>query len=552
MNTTVKQDKEYPFLQGGGEMSELILAHDWSHASIGTIEEWPLSLQITLGNILHSAFPMFIFWGDNLTCFYNDAFRPSLGNDGKHPCIGKNGKEVWQDIWEFIGPLIAGVMQTGKRVYFENQLVPFFRNGRMEDIYWTFSYSPAYNDNGDIGGVLVTCIETTETVLSRKKIEEVVARRTEELQTAYTSLLQANEYFQNIINLFKEPLQVLEPVVENNQIVDFRYKITNEAYAAYAHTTPEKLQNKKVGEVFPGYFKTSSFVNVAETFKTGKSDTWNLHYNVDGLDLYNEMSATKLGEEVVVHFTDFTKLKHLQLQLEQKIEELEHSNQHLEEFAYAASHDLKEPIRKIHVFTRQLKELLSSQLKENEIRTFEKIENATQRMGSLVDDLLHYSYVSQRPVEKEPLDLNETVQRVLEDLELDVQLKQASITAENLPVVTGYKRQLQQLFQNLISNALKYSRADVPPQIQITAAITEEEGRKYHLIAVKDNGIGFKQEYAEQIFKMFVRLHGRNEYSGTGVGLSIVKKVVENHEGMIRVESIMNEGSTFKVYLPAD
>jgi hypothetical protein len=143
-----QQNKIYPFLQGGGEMGEMIRNFNWAGTSIGTPDKWPQALQISLTNVLNSGFPMFLFWGEDLLCFYNDAFRPSLGMEGKHPAIGKESKDVWPEIWDFIGPLIQSVLQTGKPVWFENQLVPFFRNGRIEEIYWTFSYSLLINDNG--------------------------------------------------------------------------------------------------------------------------------------------------------------------------------------------------------------------------------------------------------------------------------------------------------------------------------------------------------------------------------------------------------------------
>ncbi len=160
------------FLEGTGEMETLIREKDWSEISIGTPDKWPQSLRTTLGIILHSSFPMFLFWGEDLICFYNDAFRPSLGANGKHPAIGEKGKEVWAEIWEFIGPLIQQVITLGKPVWFEDQLVPFFRDGKMEDIYWTFSYSPAYADDGKINGVFVTCMETTDKVKILKEIKQ--------------------------------------------------------------------------------------------------------------------------------------------------------------------------------------------------------------------------------------------------------------------------------------------------------------------------------------------------------------------------------------------
>ena len=171
-------------------------------------------------------------------------------------------------------------------------------------------------------------------------------------------------------------------------------------------------------------------------------------------------------------------------------------------------------------------------------------------MGNLIDDLLLYSHVSQRPHETEIINLKETVDRVLEDLELDIAEKNAIIAVGKLPEVQGYRRQLQQLFQNLMSNALKYGNIDVVPRIDISATEITENGKAYNLLVVKDNGIGFEQKYADKIFQMFARLHGKAEYSGTGVGLSIVKKVVENHNGFIKVESTPGKGSMFMIGLP--
>lgn len=157
-------------------MGSLTRAFNWNETRLGSPESWPQSLRTTLGLLLHSAFPMFLFWGEDLICFYNDAYRPSLGTNGKHPALGKPGKEVWPEIWDFIGPLIDQVMTTGEPVWFENQLVPIFRNGQLEDVYWTFSYSPAYGDEGEIVGVLVTCTETTAQVMTLKNLRESEAR----------------------------------------------------------------------------------------------------------------------------------------------------------------------------------------------------------------------------------------------------------------------------------------------------------------------------------------------------------------------------------------
>ena len=180
-------------------------------------------------------------------------------------------------------------------------------------------------------------------------------------------------------------------------------------------------------------------------------------------------------------------------------------------------------------------------------------------MGALIDDLLLYYHISQRPVEMEEVDLEQKMSKVLEDLELDIQEKKAIVSIGALSKVKGYRRQLQQLFQNLVGNALKYNKQGVAPLITVHASIVPGDeapiskngtGAKYHLIEVTDNGIGFDPAESERIFQMFQRLHGNAEYWGTGVGLSIVKKVAENHNGKVEAEGRPGEGATFKVYLP--
>ncbi len=244
-------------------------------------------------------------------------------------------------------------------------------------------------------------------------------------------------------------------------------------------------------------------------------------------------------------------------------EELKRSNENLEEFAYAASHDLKEPMRKIQLFSERLKDRLIDELKPEERHYFDRILHATNRMSILIDDLLMYSHVSKGISHEEMIDLNQKIKLIMEDLELEIEEKNVTIKVDELPVVKGQRRQIQQLFQNLIGNAIKYGRKDIPPVIKISSrkisgsdeplhVKTENRLKDYYLIEVKDNGIGFEKEDAERIFNVFTRLHGNAEYKGTGVGLSIARKVVENHGGAIWAESNPGEGSSFKILFPAN
>jgi PAS fold len=159
------------FLQGNEEMARLIREKDWAATSLGPIESWPNSLLIVLGIIVKSKFPMFLFWGPELVGFYNDGYRPSLGNNGKHPSIlGMPGQDAWHEIWHIIKPLIDKVLTEEIATWHEDELVPIYRNGQLEDVYWTFSYSPVYNESGKPNGVFVTVTETTQKVLSQKKL----------------------------------------------------------------------------------------------------------------------------------------------------------------------------------------------------------------------------------------------------------------------------------------------------------------------------------------------------------------------------------------------
>lgn len=175
LDTKTSLSEGLQFLSGPGEMATLTRTKDWIKTPVGPVTTWPQSLRTTLGIILNSKFPMFLWWGPDLVCFYNDAYRPSLGENGKHPDIlGMPAKEAWPEIWDLIKPLIDQVLNGGEAIWSEDQLIPIYRNGRLEDVYWTFSYSPVHVESGKISGVLVTCSETTEKIKTYKKLEESI------------------------------------------------------------------------------------------------------------------------------------------------------------------------------------------------------------------------------------------------------------------------------------------------------------------------------------------------------------------------------------------
>jgi PAS domain S-box-containing protein len=1043
------------FLLGAGEMGKLILEYDWASTSVGAIGQWPQSLKTTLGILVHSKFPMFLFWGGELICFYNDAYRPSLGNDGKHPsALGKPGAQVWPEIWPVIKPLIDQVLAGGEATWSEDQLIPIFRNGQMEDVYWTFSYSPVIDESGKPGGVFVTCSETTRTVqmveafqVSERRFQNLVREATvgiivlsgDELKVeianeAYGRLIdrtpdallsknifdvvpEAEETFRPIIdkvrktgepiylydypyqyyidgetrggfvNLIYQPYRetdgtisgvmilcqdvssqvrdkhkilesehLLKKVIEESPIrislltgpemriemvndtilkswqktkeevlgrpikevlpemddqpyfdildqvyktgipysgkesevkmfqngkwatfyFDYWYRpilnadekvyailgtsidvtekviaqkartenehrfkevvesapfpiavytgdeltilLANQAILdtwgkgndvvgkTYIETLPEldeeiygqvrgvmktgipfHAKNTRVdlviqGELQPFYFNYSftplfdsqgkvygvmntaadvtdvnianqkaeqsrnnlrntilqapvamcilkgpkHFVDIAnermlelwgktadeivggdlmdglheikgqgfdllldhvyatgqtyraydvavnlprqkgletvyvdfvyEAFRDGDGtihgvivvatdvteqviarqkteqaeesarlaiesgdlgkyevnlmtneikvsdrfnqiwgveltlprpeyatyihpqdgairlaahteamETGNLHYEarvvwddqsvhwirVKGKVIFDDMGQpiTLLG---VVQDINDQKLfaEELQKQVRERTAELHRSNEDLLHFAHVASHDLKEPIRKIKVFGNMLADEFASLLPERGLNHLKKIQNATDRMFAMIDGVLSYSTINagEQPIEK--VDLNKILDDIETDLEIVIQKKNAVIKRSPLPIIEGASVLLYQLFYNLINNALKFSKADRPPLIAYYHSIISNDGVDYMEITIADNGIGLEQQYAEQIFNAFSRLHGKDQYEGTGLGLALCKKIVERHHGTITATGVRDEGAVFTIMLP--
>jgi PAS domain S-box-containing protein len=249
-------------------------------------------------------------------------------------------------------------------------------------------------------------------------------------------------------------------------------------------------------------------------------------------------------------------------ELERKVKErthlLEATNSELEQFAHVSSHDLQEPLRKIKIFSELLKGRIYDSVDETSKKHLDKISATAERMSGSLRALLDYTHL-QREEKFVPVDLNDIVSQVLIDLELMIAQKNADIKLGHLPTVTGIPIQLQQLFYNLINNALKFSKKETTPLIEISSRQLMEEEltnfpqlrrfRKYCEITVKDNGIGFEQKYAEKIFTIFQRLHSKSEFDGTGIGLSLAKKVVTNHGGEIIAKSTVEIGTSFHVIL---
>lgn len=797
-------------------MGALTRSYNWEQTSLGPADKWPQSLRTTVSIILNSKFPMFLFWGSDALCFYNDAYRPSLGNEGKHPfALGQPGAEVWPEIWATIKPLMDQVLSGGEATWSEDQLLPIYRNGKMEDVYWTFSYSPVSDESGRPAGVFVTCMETTETVTGRKKIEEseerfrrladqvpqfiwmtgntgiavtyinkpfldflglkhyteflgstwealmhpgdiqhvyevygaaFAARQPYRLEARYKQggsatyrwfLLQgvpryeADGIFAGFIgtgidiNESKEAEEALKlseakfrslieeaPVatclfagrdmvieIANQRMIDVWGKGPGVLGMPLAQALPELagqpflsllddlfttgstyeakegLAHLEVNGILGTYYFNYTFKPVRNTagevyailemaedvttqvlskraLEESEQNLRNIilqapvamcilrgpHYVVEianermfalwgklpdevigkpvfagipeakeqGLEplLYNvytvgepvkayerPLNLLRAGKiettyvnfvyeplyesagvisgvlAVAVEVTEQVLARHkIEEVVAQRTAELAEANKalqlnnhELEQFAYIASHDLQEPLRKVSTFTEMLKTSLGDV--DHRSKTYlEKISAASGRMLQLIRDVLNFSQLSKDRDVFKPVDLTVVLDTIVTDFELLIEQKGAALHYKKLPVIDAIPLQMQQLFCNLVSNALKFTREDVAPVITITAGPLPEAANgtypnllpdaDYLLITVADNGIGFHQEHAAQIFGIFQRLHGRSEYAGTGIGLALCKKIVQNHHGEIWATADKDTGSVFHIILP--
>lgn len=257
---------------------------------------------------------------------------------------------------------------------------------------------------------------------------------------------------------------------------------------------------------------------------------------------------------------DITEQHNFQNQIIQQADELKRSNQELEQFAYVASHDLQEPLRKIRAFGDRLQTKYADKLEETGVDYVNRMQNAAERMQVLINDLLTFSRVSRKDQEFEKHDLNVLLEEVLEDLETKISETGAKIKYNKLPAIKCNYQEMQRLFQNLIGNSLKFQKPDEPPVISIKAEelrasdVKEDfpvSGNNHYVrISFKDNGIGFNEKYEDRIFNIFQRLHGRSAYKGTGIGLAICRKIVANHEGFITAKGEENKGAEFIIVLP--
>ena len=545
MNPFVLSPKtDAAFLDAPGEMARRIREFDWTKTPLGDVDTWPQSLRTAVGILLRSKFPMFIWWGPDLIQFYNDGYRPSLGVDGKHPlALGQKGAACWPEIWPVIHPLILQVLDGGESTWSEDQLIPIYRNGKLEDVYWTFSYSAIIDEQGAVGGVLVVCHENTEKMIHYQKLVESEAELSFAIDAAelgtwdlnpLTNKFTSNARLKSWFGLRPDAQiglsEAIEAMIEADQ-------------PRVAAAIRRALQYESGGY----YDIVYTIVNKAtkqERIVRAKGRAWfneeKVAYRFNGTlqDITDqETDQRKFAEE-------------LGRQVRERTLELQRSNEDLLQFAHVISHDLKEPVRKVKMFTQAIQDELTDPISDKARTYLAKIRTAGNRMTAMIEGVLTYSSLNAAQEAACPVDLNKVVTDIETDLEIPIREKKATIVRKTLPTIQGAPVLLHQLFYNLINNSLKFTRPDVAPIVTICSDIVKEQGAAFARITVSDNGIGFDQQYAASVFNSFTRLNAKDRFEGTGLGLALSKKIAERHGGSITASSSPGLGTSIIVQLP--
>jgi len=501
-------------------------------------------------------FPIGVYVGREMRIqFANQAIMDiwGKGND----VIGRRYAEVLPELEnQQIFAQLDQVYTTGQPFHAKNQRVDLQIDGELKPFYFHYSFTPLHDAQGQVYGVGNTAADITDLALAKQQVENVeaalrVAIELAELgtwefdaatgQVTYSD--RVKEWF-GITKAGNDSQLVLDPIHPDDR---------------------ERVKTALIQALQPGsdglYEEEYRLINLITGVERIIHSQGLVYYDDQGKPL--RISGT--AQDVT---TQRRQQQELERQVAQRTQELQasvadlrRSNENLQQFAYVASHDLQEPLRKIQSFGDLLIDDYGDRLGEG-VDYLKRMQSAAWRMSTLIKDLLSFSRISTRQDTSAIVSLNQVVESVLSNLDLVIGETAARVEVDPLPTIRGDASQLGQLFQNLLGNALKFRRDGVPPHIRIKAQWVPAAdlpasvrptrlAEAYHCLEVSDNGIGFDEKYIDRIFQVFQRLHGKSQYAGTGIGLAICEKVATNHGGAITARSEPGEGATFSVYFPA-
>ena len=516
-------------IYGTGEMADRVRALNWGQTPVGEIRQWPEVLLTTVNTLLSSRQPMFLWWGDELIQFYNDAYRPSLGV-GKHPsALGQRGKDCWPEIWSVIGPLVDEVMQHGQPYWSEDQLIPIYRNGRLEDVYWTFSYSPVWDAGGKVRGTLVVCSETTGRVLAERAIETERARLLEVLQQApaFFALLQGPDHVISMVN------SLYLRLINHRDVLGkpVRVALPDAAEQGYV----EILDRVYQGEPYVGH-------GMRFDVFAGEGMAPDERYVDFVYQPLREPDGSVSG--IIVLGVDVTERKRAQDALLQS-EKLAAVGR----LAGSIAHEINNPLESVTNLLYIARGISGSDAVNEYLETADR---ELRRVAAITNQTLRFHRQATRPTEITGEELIGSVLPLYQGRIVNANVRVEKRFRGDAPV-RCFEGEIRQVISNLIANALDAMHQPEPClMLRSQLGRDHRSGRAGLILTVADTGPGMAANVAGQAFDAFFTTKGM---LGTGLGLWICREIVQRHNGRILLRTSQrpgHSGTTFNVFLPFD
>jgi signal transduction histidine kinase len=492
---------------------------------------------------------------------------PDSNSIGKLRMLASSGfspeaQKYWEWIFVHTGSSCSEVLRTGKRVIVENYATCGFMEGKptlevfLNGGVHAAQSTPLFSRNGTLLGMISTHWAYPHRPSEKHlKLLDVLARQAADLiertQTA-EALRQSAGRLRALMTATNDVTFKMNSDWTEMQQLDGHSFLTNTNHANsdwMEHYIPAEDRELMRSTIRQAIESKSIFQLEHRIIKVDGTIGWNFSRAIPIIDDADQVT------EWFGAGSDITEKKVLLTQLEERVEErtkeLQRSNEDLQHFAHVASHDLKEPVRKIRTFGLMLQDHLSEQATDRERLYLDKVLKSANRMSTMIEGVLEYSSFEGIEQSRQRLDLNTILDEIRNDLEVVIAEKQASIQYDAIEKFEGVPVLMYQLFYNLINNSLKFAKHGQKPVISITSRKVAAGADNFIEINVSDNGIGFEQEYSERIFESFARLNGKDKFDGTGLGLALVKKIVERHQGKIRATGELGVGATFILLLPA-
>jgi signal transduction histidine kinase len=509
-------------------MADRTRAFDWSRTPLGPIERWPEALLITVNTLLGSRHPMFLWWGEDLIQFYNDAYRPSIRED-KHPrALGQRGRDCWPEIWSVIGPQIDGAMTRGEPTWHENQLVPIFRNGKLEDVYWTYGYSPVRDGDGAICGTLVVCTETTDSVVARAQLQKERERLADLFQQApaFFALLRGpghvfemvNPPYQELIGqraVLGKSVREAIPEAEEQGFVALLDQVYRTGTPFIGRGTPIHLAR---GGSAPLEQRYLDFVYQPRREPDGSTS---------GIILLGvDVTDSKLAEQALLQSEKIAAVGRL---------------------ASSIAHEINNPLEAVTNLLFLAQRSASPQETRQYLTT---AESELQRVSVIASRTLRFHRQSTFPRAVTPSELIDGTLPLYQGRLNNGQVSVHRRERAHKPIVC-LEGEIRQVLSNLIGNAIDATKTAGGRLLLRTRNATDwQTGRSGVVFTVADTGSGMSPR---TIFRIFEPFFTTKEVGGTGLGLWICREIVDRHHGSLRVrssESPARSGTVFTLFLP--